>query len=87
MSSFLDNTQQTSFLAVLFADPKYSVVDIVQAAGRALRLYEGKQLGYIFLPIMLPDGVEFEEYSASSEFKQVLRVIAALANLDERIVE
>ena len=73
--------------AVLFADPKYSVVDIVQAAGRALRLYEGKKLGYIFLPIMLPDGVEFEEYSASSEYKQVLRVIAALANQDERIVE
>ena len=75
--------------AVLFADPKYSVVDIVQAAGRALRLYERKLLGYIFLPIMLPDGVEFEEYSASSdsEYKQVLRVIAALANQDERIVE
>ena len=36
---------------------------------------------------MLPDGVEFEEYSASSEYKQVLRVIAALANQDERIVE
>ena len=68
--------------AVLFADPKYSVVDIVQAAGRALRLYEGKKLGYIFLPITLPNGVEFEEYSASSdsEYKQVLRVIAALAN-------
>jgi len=36
---------------------------------------------------MLPDGVEFEEYSASSEYKQILRVIAALANQDERIVE
>jgi len=73
--------------AVLFADPKYSVVDIVQAAGRALRLYEGKKLGYIFLPIVIPDGIEFEEYSASSEYKQVLRVIAGLANQDERIVE
>ena len=73
--------------SVLFADSKYSVGDIVQATGRALRLYEGKKLGYIFLPIMLPDGVEFEEYSASSEYKQVLRVIAALANQDERIVE
>ncbi|MGA1722013.1 MAG: DEAD/DEAH box helicase family protein, partial [bacterium] len=73
--------------SVLFADPKYSVVDIVQAAGRAMRICDGKQLGYIFLPIMLPDGVEFEEYSASSEYKQVLRVIAALAKQDERIVE
>jgi len=63
------------------------VVDIVQAAGRAMRICDGKQLGYIFLPILLPDGVEFEEYSASSEYKHVLRVIAALANQDERIVE
>jgi len=52
-----------------------------------MRICDGKQLGYIFLPIMLPDGVEFEEYSASSEYKQILRVIAALANQDERIVE
>ena len=31
---------------ILFADPKKSRVDIVQAIGRALRPYEDKQYGY-----------------------------------------
>jgi predicted helicase len=35
---------------VLFADPKQSRVDIVQAAGRALRRYPGKEYAYILLP-------------------------------------
>src|SRR6185295_6828474 len=35
---------------VLFADPKKSKIDIVQAAGRALRPYKGKTYGYIMLP-------------------------------------
>ncbi len=30
--------------AVLFADPKQSKIDIVQAAGRALRKFDGKDL-------------------------------------------
>jgi len=32
---------------VLFADPKRSMIDIVQAVGRALRTYEGKKMGYV----------------------------------------
>ena len=32
---------------VVFTDPKKSKVDIVQAAGRALRLSPGKKFGYI----------------------------------------
>ena len=39
---------------VLFADPKQSVVDIVQAAGRALRRAPGKEFGYILLPLVVP---------------------------------
>ncbi len=38
---------------VLFADPKRSTIDIVQAVGRALRTYEGKQLGYVIVPVLL----------------------------------
>jgi predicted helicase len=36
---------------VCFTDPKRSKVDIVQAAGRALRLSPGKKFGYILIPI------------------------------------
>jgi predicted helicase len=39
---------------VMFADPKQSRVDIVQAAGRALRQYQGKECGYIVVPWLCP---------------------------------
>ena len=38
---------------VLFADPRQSKIDIVQAMGRALRYYKGKKYGYVLLPIVL----------------------------------
>jgi predicted helicase len=41
---------------VLFADPKQSKIDIVQAAGRALRPFKGKTYGYIMLPIIALTG-------------------------------
>src|SRR5699024_9928936 len=37
--------------AVIFFAPKKSQVDIVQAVGRIMRKYEGKEYGYIILPI------------------------------------
>lgn len=72
---------------VLFADPRQSTVDIVQAVGRALRPSEGKLFGYVMLPIVVPEGVSFEEFADSTEFRAVARVIAALSTQDERIAE
>ena len=72
---------------VFFADPKGSVIEIVQAAGRALRLAEGKTLGYILLPLVVPDGAKLETVAETSAFKFVLFVLRALATHDERIVE
>jgi len=72
---------------VCFASPKQSVIDIVQASGRALRTYEGKKFGYILLPIVIPEDMDFEEYAETTEFKTVARTIAALSIHDERIVE
>ena len=37
---------------VLFADPKQSRIDTVQAAGRALRRYPGKEYGYILCRLL-----------------------------------
>ncbi len=42
--------------AVLFMNPRRSQVDIVQAVGRAMRKSEGKEYGYIILPIVVPAG-------------------------------
>jgi superfamily II DNA or RNA helicase len=72
---------------VLFADPKQSTIDIVQAAGRALRPFSGKDYGYIMLPIIVPDGVGFEEFADSTDFQAIAKVIASLSTQDERIAE
>lgn len=70
--------------AVLFADPKQSVVDIVQAAGRALRRFQGKEFGYIIVPIVV-DEINVDQLDAA--FGQIISVISALGMSDERIVE
>ena len=72
---------------VLFADPKQSIVDIVQAAGRALRVSPGKKYGYIMMPLIVPDEMELEEFTETTPFKQVARIVAALSTQDERIIE
>lgn len=72
---------------VLFADPKQSIIDIVQASGRALRPYAGKEAGYIMLPLIVPDDMSFEEFFDSTPFKEVARIITALSTQDETIAE
>ena len=72
---------------VLFADPKQSRIDIVQAAGRALRPYEGKSYGYVMLPIIVPGGMDFEQFAETTEFRHVASVITALSTQDGRIAE
>lgn len=72
---------------VLFADPKQSVVDIVQAAGRALRKSEGKECGYILLPLIVPSGMDLDAFAETTAFRQVARTITALSTQDERIAE
>jgi len=72
---------------VLFADPKQSIVDIVQASGRALRPYVGKACGYIMLPLIVPDNKTLDEFTESTPFKELARIIAALSTQDEGIAE
>ena len=72
---------------VLFADPRRSTVDIVQAAGRAMRKADGKKFGYIIVPMIVPDDVDIDEFADGTEFKEVVRTIRPLAVNDDRIVE
>jgi superfamily II DNA or RNA helicase len=75
--------------AVLFADPRRSTVDIVQAVGRALRKSRDKpdKIGYVLLPVLVEDGQTVDEFLESSAFKEVGRVLAVLSTHDERIAE
>ena len=72
---------------VMFADPKQSRVDIVQAAGRALRRYEGKEYGYIVVPLVVPEKMDFEKFAETTAFRQVAQTITALSTQDERIAD
>ena len=72
---------------VVFTDPKRSKVDIVQAAGRALRLSKGKKFGYILIPIFIPDGADFNEAAEEQGFDDVAVTVRALATTDTRITE
>ena len=74
---------------VAFIDPKQSTVDIVQAAGRAMRQSKatGKTHGYILIPIIVPDGQDLDQFAESTDFASVARVITSLSTQDERIVD
>ena len=72
---------------VCFTDPKRSKVDIVQAAGRALRLAKGKKFGYILIPIFIPAGADFNDAAEEQGFDDVAITVRALATTDTRIVE
>ena len=72
---------------VCFTDPKRSKVDIVQAAGRALRLSKGKKFGYILIPIFIPAGADFNDAAEEQGFDDVAITVRALATTDKRIVE
>lgn len=72
---------------VLFADPKNSTVDIVQAVGRALRLSEGKEFGYVLVPVLVDDeNINIEDIKNKS-FQSIITILRALASSDDRIID
>jgi hypothetical protein len=69
---------------IVFSDPRKSKVDIVQALGRALRKKEGKDWGYVILPVIYDE----ENHDIDNDnFQEILSVVRGLASNDERIVE
>ena len=47
--------------AILFMHPRKSQIDVVQIVGRVMRKAEGKDLGYVILPITVAPGVETDK--------------------------
>ena len=69
---------------IVFADPRKSKVDIVQALGRALRKKDGKDFGYVVLPVIY----DHTSHEIDNEnFQEILNVVRGLAANDERIIE
>ncbi|MDC0978276.1 DEAD/DEAH box helicase family protein [Acidimicrobiia bacterium] len=64
---------------IAFIDPKTSVVDIVQAVGRAIRASKDKKkIGYIVLPLFIDD---------QSGFQTIYKTIIAMRSHDARMAE
>ena len=71
--------------AVLFMTPRNSHVDIVQAVGRVMRKTEGKQYGYIVLPVAIPPGTDpADALNDNKRFAAVWNVLRALRSHDDR---
>ncbi len=70
---------------IIFFSPKKSQIDIVQAVGRIMRKYEGKEYGYIILPIVVSDiNNPNLALNNNKEYKAVWQVLNALRSTDER---
>ncbi|MCZ7430089.1 DEAD/DEAH box helicase [Streptomyces sp. WMMC1477] len=74
--------------SVAIVDPKSSVVEIVQAIGRALRQKpkQGK-LATLLVPVFLSKGEKPEDMYASGSYKPLVNVLNALRAHDSRMVE
>jgi hypothetical protein len=71
--------------AVLFADPRRSLVDVTQAVGRVMRTAPGKSRGLVILPVLLPaagSGVSAQDLVESGVFAPVWELLRAVADLD-----
>ena len=69
---------------ILFADPRRSKVDIVQALGRALRKSEGKKWGYVILPILVDEN---SLEPNDDQFQDILNIIGSISTSDNRVID
>ncbi len=71
--------------AVMFLNPRDSVVDVVQSVGRVMRKAEGKEYGYIILPVGIPaDTTPEKALQDNKRYKVVWQVLQALRAHDDR---
>lgn len=72
--------------AVMFIHGRKSKVDIVQSVGRVMRKAPNKTLGYIIIPVVIPEGKSSEEELRKNPSYQIVwDVLNALRSHDERL--
>ncbi len=87
---FGEGTDSPGLTAVAFIEPRKSPVDVVQAVGRVMRRSKDKKLGYIIVPIEIPQGRHAETWlettTAGDEgWKELGQILNALRAHDDRI--
>jgi len=72
--------------AIVFLQPRNSMVDVIQAVGRVMRKAEDKKFGYVILPIGIPaDETPEQALGDNKRFQAVWQVLNALRSHDERL--
>ena len=72
--------------AIMFLHPRKSQIDVVQSVGRVMRKAEGKDLGYVIIPIAVAPGISPEKALNDNEkYKVVWQILNALRAHDERL--
>jgi superfamily II DNA or RNA helicase len=72
--------------AIMFAEPKSSQIDVIQAVGRAIRLNPDRDApSLIVVPVLLADGESPQAVLDGSTFKHVWQVVNALRDHDESL--
>ena len=72
--------------AILFMHPRKSQIDVVQAVGRVMRKVEGKEEGYVVLPVGISSDVPADQALNNNEkYRVVWQVLNALRAHDERL--
>ena len=75
--------------SVYFVDNKSSLIDIVQACGRALRKPDATKdkTAFFLIPILIPDNIKGSEIVNLEAFETVFNVIQSLRDQDNRLAE
>jgi len=72
--------------SVCFVDVRNSTVDIVQCVGRALRLYEGKNIAHVYVPTFIED-INDDIFEDNKIFGNTIRVLKSMKSTDGGITE
>ena len=71
--------------SVIFFNPRNSMVDVVQSVGRVMRKAEGKDYGYIILPVAVAPGTSpSQALNDNARFRVVWQILNALRAHDDR---
>lgn len=67
--------------AILFAEGKYSIIDTIQATGRAMRPFPGKKKSYVIIPLII------NEDNTDKGLTEVANILRSLVTTDDRVIQ
>ena len=71
--------------AVIFLAPKSSPITLVQSVGRVMRRAEGKEYGYVIIPVICDMEGDVGAALKRTEFERVWDILCAMRSHDERL--